>query len=110
MKNSNSKNKQSFNTYNCPIYDILSNNDSLYISYKEANNKLYIMIAKIKLQIFGNHEALFNKGKKQNNDNLNENNEQDLEKITKSSYFKSRYYLFSRFDEGIKLDEESKIY
>lgn len=92
-----------FNYSNCNLYSILKNEGQLILRYKEVEkNKsmnLYILIAKLKIKYLDQYktEDLFIKGKVTDSNNKN------------NTYFKSRYYLFSKYDDGIILDDESKF-
>jgi hypothetical protein len=61
-------------------------------------------IAKIKKVQFDESNELFEKGKK----NLGNYFKEDLKNIPDITFWYQRYYYYRRFDEGIKMDYESK--
>lgn len=97
----NSRNKQ-FNYQDCPLFDLFisSNENDVVVLSKEDNCSLTtkFLVCKLKIIRLKTNENLFVKGKREENTDTN----------IPSSYWKQRYYLFSKYDEGIKLDHESK--
>ena len=90
-----------FSTENCSIYDLMIEKGNIIISTREINNGHKILFSKVKITELKTQANIFEKGRKE------ENIKEEDKKLIKNSYFIQRYYLFSKYDEGIKLDEES---
>ena len=71
---------------------------------EELDKKIFF-ISKIQKVNFSSSKELFEKGKKLSNDEYNE----EIESVPEISFWHQRYYYYSLFDEGIKMDNESKI-
>jgi len=86
----------------CYVKDILNNHGQLYIL---ENDKPNLLISKIKMINFPIKKELFDKGKE-----LDEENyfiQKKLNNIPDIKFWNQRYYYFSRFNEGVKMDYES---
>jgi len=83
----------------CYTLNYYEKSGSIYISH--YNNKIFI--AKLRKVIFDdNFQELFDKGK-----NLGNFIKDDSCSIPDITFWYQRYYYYSRFDEGIKMDQES---
>jgi hypothetical protein len=69
-----------------------------------SNNNSKIFIAKIRKVNFPESQELFEKGK----NNLGNYFKEDLKNIPDITFWYQRYYYYRKFDEGIKMDMESK--
>ena len=88
----------------CFVLDILENEGPIKIIEKE--NKLFLIkIQKVKIE--DNFKELYEKGKEKNN-NLNYyNQKKEAGNLPEISFFYKRYYYYSKYDKGIKMDYES---
>ena len=103
--NTNSKsNYNNLNNLPCFVLDILENEGPIKIIEKE--NKLFLIkIQKVKIE--DNFKELYEKGKEKNN-NLNYyNQKKEAGNLPEISFFYKRYYYYSKYDKGIKMDYES---
>lgn len=97
----NKYNKKKF-TDVCYALNLYEKYGSLIV--EELDSKKYF-ISKIQKVNFSSSKELFEKGKKSS---PNEYNEQ-IESVPDLSFWHQRYYYYSLFDKGIKMDNESKI-
>lgn len=88
-------------------------NDICYtLSYYEKYGNIYVstnptrlFVAKIKTVDFDdNYQDLFEKGK----NNIGKYFNEDINSIPDITFWYQRYYYYRRFDDGIKMDYESK--
>lgn len=85
----------------CYILNFYERYGNIYIS-QNANK---IFVAKIsKVNFDDNYQELFEKGK----NNLGNYFKEDANSIPDITFWYQRYYYYSRFDEGIKMDNECK--
>jgi hypothetical protein len=70
---------------------------------EELNSKIFF-ISKIQKVIFNSNKDLFEKGKRQSENEYNK----EIESVPDLSFWHQRYYYYCLFDEGIKMDNESK--
>jgi hypothetical protein len=70
---------------------------------EELDSKVYF-ISKIQKVNFSSSKELFEKGKRPSNNEYNE----EIESVPDISFWHQRYYYYTLFDEGIKMDNESK--
>lgn len=103
-KQKNNKNK-TYKSDDCKVSSILENNNgSLYVyNFGNTDSTHKIFIAKLKEVEFASNPSIFAKGR-QDPDSFNN---QDVDTIPDIKFWQQRYYYFSKFDEGIKLDYES---
>ena len=71
---------------------------------EELDSKIFF-ISKIQKVNFSSSKELFEKGKKPSPNEYNE----EIESVPDISFWHQRYYYYSLFDEGIKMDNESKL-
>lgn len=72
---------------------------------EELDSKIFFL-SKIQMVNFSASKELFDKGKNSSNNEYNE----EIESVPDISFWHQRYYYYSLFDEGIKMDNESKLY
>jgi hypothetical protein len=94
---SKSKKKQNDKCYTLNLLEQCGN---IYVAKSDST----YFIAKIKKVQFDESNELFEKGKK----NLGNYFKEDLKNIPDITFWYQRYYYYRRFDEGIKMDYESK--
>lgn len=70
---------------------------------EELHSKFFF-ISKIQKVVFQSNKELFEKGKKPSDDDHYNN---QIESVPDLSFWHQRYYYYSQFDEGIKMDNES---
>ncbi len=109
--NSNNSNKSNYKTRQrirkrsadiCYILNFYEKYGSIYISQGNTSSKLFI--AKLRNVNFDdNFQELFEKGK----NNLGNYFKEVPTTIPDITFWYQRYYYYSRFDEGIKMDQES---
>jgi hypothetical protein len=87
----------------CFVKTILERNGPIYI-YDKNHSKLYI--SGIKIVNFPMNRNIFDKGKI----DCLKYFEQDTKTIPEAKFWYQRYYYYSKFDEGIQMDYESKIH
>jgi hypothetical protein len=85
----------------CYALNLLEKYGSLIV--EELHSKIFF-ISKIQKVVFQSNKELFEKGKKQNEDDYNK----EIESVPDLSFWHQRYYYYTLFDEGIKMDNESK--
>ena len=107
----NSKNRTKYQNLLNNKSTILRIQDYFYTSEKDFETINYKVITQIKTINLNTDNELFKKGK----DIEAENYSTGLELIENNSipslgFWNQRYYYFSRYDEGISLDYESKIF
>ena len=86
----------------CYCLNLLEQYGSLNIIIPLNNYKIYI--SKMKLIQFNDHfDELLEKGQKIKNDN-----DENYLSIPDKTFYYQRYYYYSKYDEGIKMDYESK--
>lgn len=106
-KNKKSKKGKISNTLEnrCKVQELLNETKTGNIIVKEIstyfNYKLFI--TRNKEVVFRTDESVFRKGR----DKTRKNGIPDDNSIPSSNFWAQRYYYFSKFDEGIKLDYES---
>ncbi len=114
-----------FNYGNCLSFDkYLESNENEILIYSKENYdeelSYSFLLLKVKPIYFNTDEELFSKARASKNKKILGSNkteekistyEEDCydSEVMSSSYWVQRYYLFSKFDEGIKLDKESKF-
>jgi hypothetical protein len=91
--------KKSFNDQ-CFLRNIFEKFGSLYLF--DMNN-LILLISRIRIVNFPMNKEIFEKGKKE------KASHDILHTIPDIKFWNQRYYYYNRFDEGIKMDYESKI-
>ena len=91
---------KSRNGEECFIRNIYENNGSFFVF--EKSNKLFI--SKMKMINFSIKKEVFEKAK----NDPSSFSQQDPKTIPESKFWYNRYYYFSKFDEGIMMDYESK--
>ncbi len=97
------KRKRNFKNNTCEIKSLLETHGNLYVyNFTSIYDKHKVFISKIKEIHFIVDEELFKKGREYNIDSINNS-------IPNDSFWQQRYYYFSRFDEGIQMDYESKF-
>ena len=98
---SNRKNKFNKRKFSdtCYVHNLYEKYGSLIV--EELSSKLYF-ISKIKKVNFSCNKELFEKGKRTKDDEYNE----EIGSIPDISFWHQRYYYYSLFDEGIKMDNE----
>jgi hypothetical protein len=101
--NAQSPRKVSNFQYQCFIRNIFEKFGSLFIFDK---NNLKIFISKLRIVNFPMKKVIFERGKISHpkSDNI------DSSSIPEIKFWNQRYYYYSKFDEGIKMDYESKFY
>lgn len=97
--------------HQCFVRNIFEKFGSLFI-FDRNNSKLFI--SKMRIVNFPMNKHIFEKGKEKENQMQNSNGKINFDKIDKSTipeikFWNQRYYYYSKFDEGIKMDYESKI-
>lgn len=102
-KKRNRPRSSNFKSNDCPIYKLFLAEGKLIVRSKEVDFYTKTLIIKGKVTVLKTVENLFDKGRNISAEMLIEH----PDKL--HSYLVQRYYLFSRFDSGIKLDEESKL-
>ena len=86
----------------CYCLNLLEQYGSLNIIIPLNNYKIYI--SKMKLIQFNDHfDELLEKGQKIKNDN-----DENYLSIPDKTFYYQRYYYYSKYDDGIKMDYESK--
>lgn len=86
----------------CNVKEILNKNGNLYILDNKNPN---LLACKIKMINFPIKKELFDKGRDLDIDNYII--QKKLNNIPDIKFWHQRYYYFSKFDEGIKMDYES---
>ena len=84
----------------CFVLDIYEKNGSIQLISKE--NKVYILKIE-KITIEDNYKELYEKGKRNNIKNVKISKKE----IPEISFWYKRYYYYSKYDNGIKMDYES---
>ena len=88
----------------CFVLEILENEGPIKIIEKE--NKLFLIkIQKVKIE--DNFKELYEKGKEKNNNLKYYNQKKEAGNLPEISFFYKRYYYYSKYDKGIKMDYES---
>jgi hypothetical protein len=90
--------KKSFNDQ-CFLRNIFEKFGSLYLF--DLNN-IILLISRIRIVNFPMNKDIFEKGKKE------KASHDILHTIPEIKFWNQRYYYYNRFDEGIKMDYESK--
>ncbi len=90
--------KKSFNDQ-CFLRNIFEKFGSLYLF--DLNNTI-LLISRIRIVNFPMNKEIFEKGKKE------KANLSILHTIPELKFWNQRYYYYNKFDEGIKMDYESK--
>jgi hypothetical protein len=112
-ENSSSKNSSNKSTNKIQRRIRKRSNDICYtLNYYEKYGNIYVstnptrlFVAKIKTVDFDdNYQELFEKGK----NNMGNYFKEDINSIPDITFWYQRYYYYRRFDEGIKMDSESK--
>lgn len=85
----------------CYALDLFDKNGSIFVQELNTNN---FFISKIRKIEFPECRDLFEKGKKDLTNYYNE----AIETIPNLTFWHQRYYYYKLFDEGIKMDYESK--
>ena len=86
----------------CYCLNLLEQYGSINIIIPLNNYKIYI--SKMKLIQFNDHfDELLEKGQKIKNDN-----DENYLSIPDKTFYYQRYYYYSKYDEGILMDNESK--
>ena len=86
----------------CYCLNLLEQYGSINIIIPLNNYKIYI--SKMKLIQFNDHfDELLEKGQKIKNEN-----DENYLSIPDKTFYYQRYYYYSKYDEGIKMDYESK--
>lgn len=98
------KNKSKISKANIQATTAFQNKNSLYVHKFEETSHYKLFISKIKEVNFDTDTSLFVKGKV----NTEPLDFEDTEAIPRLSSWQNRYYYFSRYDEGIRMDYESK--
>lgn len=105
-KRQNKKSKYHKKTGNkCYCLNILEHYGPIHIITKQECSKVYI--SKLKLVKFNDHfDELFEKGKFYDEEKeLKDDNKLTIPVLT---FWYQRYYYYSKYDEGIMMDNESK--
>jgi hypothetical protein len=104
-KNINEK-KFSFNTSPLLIRNIFEKFGSLFIFDQNLSK---IFISKLKIVNFPIKKVIFERGKSAG---LSSNKicSEHIENIPDLKFWNQRYYYYSKFDEGIKMDHECKLF
>jgi hypothetical protein len=84
----------------CFIRNIFEKFGSIYLF--DLNN-LILLISRIKIVNFPRSKEIFEKGKKE------KASADIMHTIPDIKYWNQRYYYYSKYDEGIKMDYESKL-
>lgn len=100
LESRESQKKQLGSRAACFVRDIFERYGSVYVY--EKNKKLFA--AKIRIVDFAMRKDLFVKGK------TNKIEDACIETFPDIQFWYNRYYYFSKFDEGVLLDRESKSY
>ena len=88
----------------CFVLEILENEGPIKIIEKE--NKLFLIkIQKVKIE--DNFKELYEKGKEKNNNIKYYKQKKEAGYLPEISFFYKRYYYYSKYDKGIKMDYES---
>jgi trimethylguanosine synthase len=87
-------------TYNAK--QLLEDNGNIYVYSLKGEGSEHIYICRIKEVNFILNEELFKKGREKGN-----TQEFDTNSLPNIGFWHQRYYYYSRFDEGIKMDYES---
>ena len=88
----------------CFVLEILENEGPIKIIEKE--NKLFLIkIEKVKIE--DNFKELYEKGKEKNNNIKYYKQKKEAGYLPEISFFYKRYYYYSKYDKGIKMDYES---
>jgi hypothetical protein len=90
-----------YNGDQCFLRNIFEKYGSLYLF---DNNNRSVYITKIRIVNFPMNKDIFEKGKKE------KVSEEFLNNIPDIKFWHQRYYYYSKFDEGIMMDYESKLY
>ena len=90
----------------CYTLNLYEKNGNIFVHHDHESNKIFI--AKLRKVNFENEnfQELFDKGK----NNLGNYFKEDVNNIPDITFWYQRYYYYKKFDEGIKMDYESRIY
>lgn len=106
------KNKKTKNTIKnkkktpdiCYTLNLLENSGNFIVHENETTEKLFII--KIKKVDFPDSAELFEKGR----NNIGSYFKEEIGSIPDITFWNQRYYYYSLYDNGIKMDFESKIF
>ncbi len=89
----------------CYAVNLFEKYGSLIVKSSNTINNDTFFISKIKKVNFPECKQLFEKGKKSASNNYREG----IETVPDITFWHQRYYYYSLYDKGIKMDYESKI-
>ena len=90
----------------CYCLNYLEKSGSIHVIHNSDSPNVYL--SKLTLVCFDdNFENLLEKGQLKSKDKIKDENYQSIPDTT---FYEQRYYYYSKYDEGIKMDNESKFF